>query len=261
MAMGNRRVDYPKELLVHLDNGVLPYVIALGNHTNRAEVQPHHFLLGPDNSEREAADLALQHIFDTTAEVLRQWNDDRVWALTLLGRAQHTIQDSFSPAHTVRKTDSPLYGVTAEEASAMEVFVDAAVADAGDAPTDAMTQLAPCRGKCACIRRVKAYMPRAKGHRKGTLYHGTSDGTIGHITSEDSIYRKGRDCHRPDSRSEVWECLDQHARQAVVGTAAYMHMVREQIRSRNLGSGFDEQTLQSGFDALLQEHFPFCEDP
>src|SRR5690349_21190628 len=37
MALGNRRVDYPKELLVHLDNGVLAYVDALMTRTEQPE--------------------------------------------------------------------------------------------------------------------------------------------------------------------------------------------------------------------------------
>src|SRR6187402_2385848 len=45
IAEGNRRVDWPKEMLIHLNNGVVAYTLALTAYTNRPENQRDHFLL------------------------------------------------------------------------------------------------------------------------------------------------------------------------------------------------------------------------
>lgn len=90
MALGNRRVDFPKELLAHLDNGILAYVDALMDRTERPEEQARHFLLADSDTEESAAASARERIFATTAQALRLWNRDRIRALTLFGQAQHT---------------------------------------------------------------------------------------------------------------------------------------------------------------------------
>ncbi len=251
MALGNRRVDYPKELLVHLDNGVLAYVHSLTAHTARPEVQPHHFLLSVRDSEKEAADTSRKHILERTREAMELWPTNRTRALTLLGQAQHAVQDSFSAAHTVRRSDSPLFGATPTEALVL--------ADAGETgpPT---AGVAPCRGECSCIERVKAYIRRDPEYRKGVLYHGTDDDTVGHITSQDSIYRAGRDCHRPESAEEVWDCLDQHARQGVQGTAAYLLFVRRMLQEGNVGGALEQERFDLAFEAFAREHLTFCDE-
>ncbi len=252
MALGNRRVDYPKELLVHLDNGVLAYVRSITAHTEQIEVQPHHFLLGERDSEEEAARKSRRHIFDTTLDALRLWTDNRSRSLTLLGRAQHAIQDSFSSAHTVRRTDDELYGATNEEGRVMG-------RDGGLDGDSESSAVAPCRGACACIQRVKAYIRRAPGFREGILYHGTDEDSVGHITSQDSIYRSGRDCHRPESAGDVWRCLDRHARQGVQGTAAYLLMVRQLINDGTVGDDLQDEEVVSAFERFEREHLTFCD--
>ncbi len=235
MALGNRRVDYPQELLVHLDNGILSYVDALMDRTERPEEQPHHFLLGGSDSEAEAAEAARQHILDVTERALQLWSDDRIRALTLLGQGQHTVQDSFSPAHTIRRTESASYGTLPSEG-------------AGEA----------CSGQCACILRVKAYLRRDAEYREGILYHGSEDDTIGHITNDDSIYRSGRSCHRPVSPGAVFACLNGYAKQAAFATMAYLAWVRAEIERGNVGADVTSESLRPGFDELAGAHLAEC---
>jgi hypothetical protein len=229
MARGNRRVDYPAELLVHLDNGILAYVDALMDRTEQPEEQPHHFLLAGNDSERGAAEAATQHVLDTTARALALWNDDRVRALTLLGQAQHTVQDSFSPAHTVRRGEVP-------------------------AP-----ELEACVEACGCIERVKAYLRRDEEFREGVLYHGTALDTIGHITTDDSIYTEGRGCHRPLDEQEVFECLNSAAHQGAQGTAGYLRWVRGELQLGNVGATLNAEQLRAGFEAFAARYLRWCE--
>jgi hypothetical protein len=241
MARGNRRVDYPQELLVQLDNGILAYVDALMERTERPEEQPHHFLLGAGDTELGAAQAASAHILETTTRALQAWPDERVRALTLLGQAQHTVQDSFSPAHTVRQ-DAPNFGSLPSDAER----------EALGAPP------APCRGACGCIERVKAYLRRDEEFREGVLYHGTQYDTIGHITTEDSIYREGRDCHRPTSEAQVFRCLNRFARQAALGTMGYLGWVRSEIQAGNVGSAASAEGLRAGFEAFASDYLRAC---
>jgi hypothetical protein len=250
MALGNRRVDYPKELLVHLDNGILAYVDALMERTEQPEEQPHHFLLGGGDTELGAADAAREHILWTTEQALGLWSNDRVRALTLLGQAQHSVQDSFSPAHTVRQSDSPSYGTLPSDAAAS---TPAPSTEAGATPPET------CRGACGCIVRVKAYLRRDEDFREGVLYHGTADDTIGHITTQDSIYREGRDCHRPVGEGDVFACLNPHARQAALGTMAFLRWVRGELSAGNVGQSLSSERLREGFGGFAREYLWGCE--
>jgi hypothetical protein len=246
MALGNRRVDYPKELLVHLDNGILAYVDALMDRTEQADEQPHHFLLGAGDTENQAAQAARDHILSTTERALASWSDDRIRSLTLLGQAQHTVQDSFSPAHTIRQSEGASYGLLPSD--------QRSTGDrAGAAPPET------CRGTCGCILRVKAYLRREEEYREGVLYHGTAYDTIGHITTEDSIYREGRECHRPLEEREVFDCLNPHARQAALGTMAYLRWVRGEIQAGNVGETLSDVRLREGFDMFVSEYLRSCE--
>src|SRR5690606_7783419 len=103
---GNRRVDWPKELLVHMAHSVVAYANAATELQDRPENQPLHFLLGPDNDSAEALGLARDVIRTKTKDALEVWTTDRVVALTHLGEACHTIQDSFSRAHAVREPET-----------------------------------------------------------------------------------------------------------------------------------------------------------
>jgi hypothetical protein len=256
MARGNRRVDYPQELLVHLDNGVLAYVDALLDRTEQPEEQPNHFLLGGNDTESGAAEAARQHILQTTERALSLWSDDRVRSLTLLGQAQHTVQDSFSPAHTVRR-GAPNYGVLPSDAALGAVA--ATRGDEGATDKAAGPALAPCRGACGCIERVKAYLRRDEEFREGILYHGTEADTIGHITTEDSIYTQGRECHRPLGERQVFDCLNPNARQGALGTMGYLGWVRAEIRAGNVGDGLPREPLRAGFEAFSAEYLRSCE--
>ncbi len=76
--------------------------------TNNPNIQVLHFLrnVKPDNSlvsPYETCMSAREEIIKSTVEGVRLWNaGDHERGLFLIGHASHTIQDSFSSAHTVR---------------------------------------------------------------------------------------------------------------------------------------------------------------
>jgi hypothetical protein len=239
IANGNRRVDWPEELLVHLDNGVYAYLSALIRHTDREGVQPLHFLLGATNSEEEAVDAARDAVLASTREALELWPRNRARALARLGRAHHTIQDSFSAAHTVRDTDYDEFGTSA------------------------------CRGRCGCIERVKAYRARGRDHRAGVLFHGGRDDldaeeisgdNIGHSTPEDSIYEAHRGCRSPQRRESVWGCLTPESLAAAAATAEHLTLIRRQLGAGNTGSDLDEELLLDDFERFVDDHLSMCSE-
>jgi hypothetical protein len=213
IAEGNRRVDWPKELLVHLNNSVIAYTNAVLAHTARPENQRLHFLLDDKNDSAQAAADSRAEIARLSRQAARDWNRDRTRALTLIGKANHVLQDSFSEAHTVRDqlhTEHPW-----------------------------------------CIIKVKAYLARAAGHDGPEIeYHG-SDGSegVGHTTTQDSIYRPGRDCHEPTATEQVESCLSETATRARLATRDYLALVR-----RAIVSGLDGAELDALVDAELEKY-------
>ena len=146
---------------------------------------------------------------------------DRKRALTLVGKACHTIQDSFSAAHTVREPHNP------------------------ELPW--------------CIRKVKAYIERAPGFDTPDIeYHGAhpSDG-IGHTTTEDSIYREGRDCHEPTTAADVERCLSDTAARTRIGTRDYLGLIRQLIA---LGPDDEERDTRvaAEIDRFAAQHLELC---
>jgi hypothetical protein len=235
MAEGNRRVDYPKALLIHLNNGVIAYVQALIEYTDRPEVQRQHFLLTDRNSYDEAATEAQQYILELTVKALALWNDDRERALDLIGQAHHTIQDSFSPAHTVR-----------EPSDEGQNWND----------LDDKERLSIMR----CVRKVKAFAPRAEGFDSDDIeYHGASGGEdLAHTTPEDSIYRKGDDCHDPVNQEKVEACLSLPAQRARLATRDHLAMVSTLLRSGAIGQ---ELVALGKLEAgnFIDRHLALCE--
>ena len=221
IAEGNRRVDWPKEILIHLNNSIIAYVDALTEYTDRPENQRLHFLLDDKNDSAEAAAQARAEIARLTREAAHSWVRDRKRALTWIGKANHILQDSFSEAHTVREPDNP------------------------DLPW--------------CIRKVKAYIERAPGHDTGDIeYHGGdgSDG-VGHTTTQDSIYREGRECHEPTEASEVETCLSETARRGRLATRDYLAAVRRILASTLTGSELDE-LIDQELEAYGAAHLELC---
>ncbi|MBX3201539.1 MAG: hypothetical protein KF894_25610 [Labilithrix sp.] len=215
---GNRRVDWPKELLVHMAHSVVAYANAATALQDRPENQPLHFLLGPDNDSADATKLAREVIRSRTVLARAAWSEDRVVALTRIGEALHTIQDSFSLAHAVR---SP--------ASAERPW---------------------------CVEQVKAYITRAPGFElPGHLYHGGRSGdTIGHITSLDSIYRSGRDCNDPRTQEAVEGCLGDEARQARLATRDYLALVGALVRDVES----DDADVDRALEGFFAVHVALC---
>ena len=95
-------------------------------------------MLNDRNTYEEAASEGHEHILSLSVDAITWWNVDRARALALIGQAHHTIQDSFSPAHTVREPafDGQPWAEIDEE-----------------------KRLATMR----CVRKIKAFAPRAPG--------------------------------------------------------------------------------------------------
>lgn len=239
IANGNRRVDWPSELLVHLDNSIFAYYKAMVRYTDLDDNQAVHFLLRASNSEREAIEEARASILQSTRSALRAWVTNRERALSLLGRANHTIQDSFSEAHSVRNVEHPQFGSD------------------------------NCKGECGCVERIKAYRPRDAGSKAGILFHGGreeleahefSSDNIGHNSRSDSIYLPDRDCRSPEGRGDVKACLNQTAQAAAAATTTYLSMVRDQVRRGNTGLEMNQELLQDAFDQYVFDHLSICSD-
>lgn len=211
IAEGNRRVDWPLELLVNLNNGVIAYVLELTAYTERPEVQRFHFLLSDSNDTAQAFAEASAELERLSREAVRLWPTERERALTMIGRANHLLQDSFSPAHAVREPDN------------------------AEAPW--------------CVRTIKAYIERKPGFDgPDILYHGAGEeegATIGHTTPEDSLYRAGRDCHEPRSASEVEACLSEPAQRARLASRNYLSMIHELVRQSEEPTEIDASVQQA----------------
>lgn len=222
IIQGNRRVDFPLELLVHLNHSPVAYIHALTAYHDQRENQPVHFLLDDTNDSPEAVAHAHASIAARTREAVALWATDRTRALTLIGQVCHTIQDAFSPAHTRRAPDHP------------------------EVPW--------------CVQKVKAYMPRAPGFDTPEIeFHGTSGGTerVGHATPEDSITRINEAdvdeaCRAPTTAPAVRDCLTDEAQRAVIGTRDYLRQVHHWVRAGVV----DPAEL----DAYLAEHLSLCPD-
>lgn len=221
ISEGNRRVDWPKEMLVHMNHGVLAYVSAVTEHTDRPENQRFHFLLDDRNDSAEAAADSRDAMTAATLGALQAWRSDRARALALLGQANHILQDAFSPAHTTRDAD---------------------------------------RGHCitkvkAFIQREDGFAT------PDIEYHGTSSDTIGHTTSLDSIYREGRDCHEPTSERVVEACLSEPAKRARAATAGYLRIARQLIARVTAGEAFSTEDVNAAFAGYYGASLSLCPDP
>jgi hypothetical protein len=215
---GNRRVDWPKEMLVHMNNGVLAYVSAVTEHAEKPENQRLHFLLTDRNDSAEAAADSREAMTTTTVEALEKWTTDRARALALIGQANHILQDSFSAAHTVRDHFRDFCIVK------VKAFIDRA--DGFDTPD--------------------------------IEYHGTSSDTIGHTTSLDSIYREGRDCHEPMSESEVEACLSEPAKLARLGTTRYLQVLKPLVARVTAGDEVTRADVESAFAPYYDSMLSLC---
>ena len=69
MIEGNRRVDWPKELLVHLNSSVASYIAALNEFTDRPENQKFHFLLTSSNTSESGRKSATRYALSTPGGV------------------------------------------------------------------------------------------------------------------------------------------------------------------------------------------------
>lgn len=218
IAEGNRRVDWPKEMLIHMNAGVLAYVSALDRYTALPENQRLHFLLDDDNDSATAAEDSRHSITDATTDAMAAWIVDRDRALALLGRANHTLQDSFSPAHTVRDETLGF-----------------------------------------CITKVKAFIPRASGFDTPDIeYHGSPSDSIGHTTTQDSIYREGRDCHEPTTATDVEKCLSDPAKRGREATMEYLRIARQLIARVTAGDVIATEDVEAAYADYYARHLSLC---
>lgn len=196
---GNRRVDYPKELLVHLAAGVTFYISALQAYHDRPEKQRLHFLLDARSTTAEAAAVAKAHMRALLHRALPLWSAERTHALTLIGQLVHTLQDSYSAAHTRR-----------------------------DGPSGCIVKLK------AYMQRDPGFLTDDI-----EFHGGGDEDTVGHTTTKDSIYREGRDCHDPNSKAAVSRCLNVQATAARDATAEFLTMLGELVRARATTEAID----------------------
>lgn len=219
---GNRRVDWPKELLFHMNNGILAYISALTEHTEEPKNQRLHFLLTDKNSTAEAAAEAQAEVRRLTVEAMRAWITNRIWSLTLMGKAQHLIQDAYSEAHSRRE---PLH------------------------PT-----------RPFCVLKVKAFIERAPGYDTPDIeYHSDDDdASIGHTTTKDSIYRTGRDCHEPVGAAAVEGCLSESALRARVASADHLRVLRRLIGNQVFNGAALEQAVDAELEPFIAKHLALC---
>lgn len=229
IAEGNRRVDWPHELLIHLNNGVPAYVLALTEYTERPENQRFHFLLDDRNDTPSAHEQALQELERLTLQAAESWPSNRAAALAAIGRAQHLVQDSFSEAHALRDPDH------------------------AELPW--------------CVRAIKAYIERHGDDDDdgegpgGVLYHGAEDGeegvTIGHVTPQDSLYRPGRDCHEPSDQAAVERCLSPSAIRARLASRDHLAAALRIVQARAEGAELRE-LVAAELGQLRQQHLELC---
>lgn len=213
---GNRRVDWPKELLVHMAHSVVAYSKAANAFQDRVEAQAVHYLLDDTNETPAAHENGTWVIRDRTRRGVALWNRDRIGALTLFGQACHTLQDSFSRAHAAREPAHP--------------------------------------SRPWCVREIKVYMVRAPGKElpPERIHGGQTGDSIGHTTTEDSIYRVGRDCNNPLTADEVDRCLSDEARRARLATRDYLALVNDLV-------GRDAETEVDGrLDGFFDAHVALC---
>lgn len=222
IAEGNRRVDWPKELLFHMNSGLFAYIEAVEDHAERPEHQKLHFLLTDRNTSAEAAAEARGEVRRLSREAITRWQTDRIRALTQVGQAAHIIQDGYSEAHTVR---------------------------------DAFHTERPW-----CIMKVKAYIERAPGFATPDIEYHTDDGdgSVGHTTTQDSIYRKGRDCHDPANKAQVEECLSDVAQLGRAATRDYLALMQRISRVVFAGTSTLDEALDQELPTFFDAHMELC---
>lgn len=222
IAEGNRRVDWPKELLYHMNGSIFAYAEAVEEHAERPENQKSHFLLTDRNTSAEAAAEARAEVRRLTRQATELWLGNRVRALTLVGQASHIVQDAHSTAHAVRDPLHPEHPW--------------------------------------CVTKVKAYIERAEGFDTPDIeYHSDrDDDTVGHTTTQDSIYREGRDCHQPVGRAAVEACLSDSARQARRATADYLLAVRAVVRAWAAAPDALDTALDEHLEPFMKTYLELC---
>lgn len=181
-------------------------------------------------SAHETCLQARENIKRVTSEALKAWqNQDANKALFLIGHAVHTIQDSFSPAHTIRDGETHNYNL-----------------------------------KNVCFYGMKMAEKQGirtrLGQKLDLCYHATPDSKDAIWNMKPSQYKQalsnwGRDenvseCNRnknyPETEDAKQSCLKSEARLAKLATEKYLFIIFSQISPANF-----IQTAESDIVASL----------
>ncbi len=242
LTEGNRHTDYPLELLVHLDNGITAYLDALLAYQELPENQAPHSILRSDNWTLEAWRETLCVIRNRTREGVALFADDQVAALTKIGSATHTLQDSYAEAHTVRF--DPRWAEEEKEAPACDY---------------ATTNWCICN-LASYVSRSSPFDepntdPDAPDFGQPNAYHEREDyeSTPGRAVAGDAVFRDELDCHEPSSANHAAWCLKPNAKQAVIGTRAYLYLVRDLATHAADGDEIDRRLGE-----LFATHLRLC---
>jgi len=239
---GNRHTDYPLELLVHLDNGVSAYLEALLAYQEEPDNQAPHSLLRADNYTLDAWRETLCVIRNKTRDGVARYFDEPEAGLTIIGSASHTFQDSYATAHTVRY--DPGYDP-----------------EVGPACSYHTTDWCLCKLKAYVTRDADNHFdepnsdPDAPDYGQSIEFHEREDyqASPGRAVAGDAVFRDDRNCHEPGSSDKAWDCLADNAKQAVIGTHAYLALVKDLLEHHPDGAEIDQRLHD-----LLLEHLRLC---
>lgn len=189
----NRRTDYPKELLIHLDHGPVEYIDKLEAYHGHPDNQRFHFLLRRCNTYEDAHEEGIQWIRERSHLAVETWNSEQLEALTAIGQACHALQDSYSTAHSRR---------------------------------DRSNGWCIQKIKTAIGRDAECDSDEIERHDRQV------QDRPGHTTVQDSLYEPVATCLEPSTADEVLACLKPEAERARIATRDYLAMMRELVTTR-----------------------------
>ena len=231
---GNFATDFPKQTTV-LSLAKFWNNNSLSDFEN-PESQVLHFLKNHKNkvtlaSARATCLTARENIKHITTEALKAWErNEKSQALFLLGHATHTIQDSFSPAHTVRAGADNNYNLK------NICFYGTVMSKNMD-----MSRRGP---KDLCFHSAP--------DSKDAIWNSSPDlykKTLSNWSSEQSIQCDKQNSY-PETDEQKSACMNDEARLARVATEKYLFLVFGQISPQNFVKR-DSENFVAGLDANL----------
>lgn len=214
---GNFASDFPKQTTVLSLAGFWNNK-SISDYEN-PDAQVLHFLKNYKNkttlaSARATCLQARENIKHVTQAALKLWEaNEKSKALFLIGHATHTIQDSFSPAHTVRDSAENNYNLR------NVCFYGAVMAKNMD-----LTRAGP---KDLCFH--------ASPDSKDAIWNSSPElykKTLSNWTSEQTI-QCDKQASYPKTDEQKSACMNNEARLARIATEKYLFMVFNQISPQN----------------------------